>query len=124
MAGWWDAVALAVRKVRLVCVPLCFSRDALRACVCAYVCAVAAAVVCLSLVSEGPSRDMMLNGYWKHKMIGLTEAAAGQQQQVRGEVGGKMGVQAGQEGGVERVTEATADSNNRWGGWKRGVLTY
>jgi len=30
----------------------------------------------------------MLNGYWKHKMIGLTEAAAGQQQQVRVERGG------------------------------------
>lgn len=31
---------------------------------------------------EGPSRDVMMNGYWKHEMIGLTEEQPGQQPQV------------------------------------------
>jgi short subunit dehydrogenase-like uncharacterized protein len=31
---------------------------------------------------QGPSRDTMMNGYWKHTMIGLTEEKDGQQPQV------------------------------------------
>lgn len=31
---------------------------------------------------SGPSRDVMMNGYWKHTMIGLTEEKDGQQPQV------------------------------------------
>eukprot|EP00878_Enallax_costatus_P002058 GHUV01002224.1.p1 GENE.GHUV01002224.1~~GHUV01002224.1.p1 ORF type:complete len:439 (+),score=107.02 GHUV01002224.1:127-1443(+) len=31
---------------------------------------------------QGPSRDVMLNGYWKHTMIGLTEEKDGQEPQV------------------------------------------
>ena len=50
--------------------------------------AAAAAARRLPQPGEGPSRDLMLNGYWKHTMIGLTETAAGEAPQVGGVVGG------------------------------------
>jgi hypothetical protein len=49
---------------------------------CAAAAAAAASYRRLPQPGEGPSRDLMLNGYWKHTMIGLTETAAGEQPQV------------------------------------------
>lgn len=63
--AWWAAVIVHARR-------LCVSQS--HSCVLHRVCVRRR----LPQPGEGPSRDMMLNGFWKHKMIGLTDEATPQ----------------------------------------------